>query len=96
MELKEYQSKLKELSDNFEEDKSTLARQYAFSNNELKVGDIIKDMVGAIKIEKILFTQGMGYNSFPECVYFGSELRKDLMPRKDGSKRKIYQSQIQP
>ncbi len=97
MELQEYKDKLKELIDNFDRDKSLLAKQYAFSNNSYKVGDIVKDNVGSIIIEKFMFTTGNIFsgNNNPECVYFGSELKKDNTPRKDGSKRKIYQSQLE-
>lgn len=95
MELKEYKQKLSDLTSQYEQDKTLLAKAYAFSNNELKVGDTVTDNVGTITIEKIQFTTGSIWNStFPECVYYGAELKKDLTPRKDGSKRKIYQSNI--
>lgn len=95
MELQEYKDKLKELTDNFDRDKSLLAKQYAFSNNTLKVGDIVGDSVSKILVEKIMYTAGGGFsNNTPECVYFGIELKKDNTPRKDGNKRKIYQSKV--
>lgn len=95
MELNEYKKKLSDLTAQFDHDKSQLAKEYAFSNNELKVGDTATDHIGTIMIEKISYTTGNVWNNVsPECVYFGSELKKDLTPRKDGSKRKIYQSNL--
>ena len=89
-----YDRELKALEKEFELRKERLIKLYAHENNPYKPGDIIKDHIGSIIIEKINYT--VEYSSkFPTCRYFGLELKKDLTPRKDGSKRWIYQPNIE-
>ena len=71
----------------------SLAKEYAFSNNPYKIGDVVIDKIKTIKIEKIQFTLG-GFQSTPECVYTGIELTKKGDPNKKGNKRSVYQSNI--
>jgi len=89
MNFEEYDNKLKELSREFEEKKKQLYRDFAYSNNPYKEGDIFTDHIGSILIKKI----GV-YVSFdlPECVYTGLELKKDGTPTKKGNIRQAYQS----
>jgi hypothetical protein len=94
MNPEEYKIKLKKLEEEFEYSTKGLRKQYAFSNNPYKIGDIITDNIGTIKIEKISFGSSVN-SSFPECVYFGLELTKKLIPKKNEQKRWIYQSYIQ-
>jgi len=95
MEVLDYEIRLKEINERFEKEKSELAERFAVSNNPYKVGDIITDSVGSIKIEVIKYTLGGGYyGKYPQCVFRGVELKKDLTPTKKGEKRTIYQSSI--
>ena len=64
---------------------------YAFSNNKVATGDIFTDHIGSIKVETIKLTMGR-YDGFPECVYFGTMLKKDLTQFKSGEKRNAWQS----
>jgi len=63
---------------------------YAFSNNKISVGDIFKDHMGYIKVEKIQMTIGSA-NGIPYCTYYGTILKKDLSPIKSGDKRYAWQ-----
>lgn len=91
----DYDLCLKEINEHFEKEKSKLAKRFAYSNNPYKVGDIITDNVGSIKIELIQYTKGGNFiRKYPECVFTGVELKKDLTPTKKGEKRTIYQSSI--
>lgn len=92
--IEDYDLRLKEINERFEKEKQELAKEYAFSNSSYKLGDIITDNVGSIKIERIQFSTGGFYRQHPECVFTGVELKKDLTPTKKGEKRKIYQSSI--
>ena len=95
MKIEEYESRLKVITENFENQKKHLAQEYAFSNSPYKEGDIITDSVGSIKIEFIQYTVGGNfYSKYPQCVFTGIELKKDLTPTKKGEKRKINQSSI--
>ena len=73
---------------------TSLCSKYATIHNPYKVGDIVKDHVGSVKIEKISFTIQYGTN-IPYCIYFGLELKKDLTPRKGLSKRSVHQINVQ-
>jgi hypothetical protein len=78
---------LKKLNEQYELDKKKLIMNYCFKNNPYKIGDKFTDHLGSIIIEQIK------YSSVDFCcVYIGIELKKDGNPRKDGSKRKAYQT----
>ena len=92
--IENYQAELKALDKEFELKKQNLIRLYAQENNPYKVGDTIKDHIGSVVIEKIAYTINYS-NKFPTCSYYGLELKKDLTPRKDGSKRWVAQNNIE-
>jgi hypothetical protein len=95
MELKDYELRLKEINERFEKEKRELAKDYAFANNPYKIGDIISDSVGSIKVDLIQHTIGGTFiGKYPQCVYSGIELKKDLTPKKNGDRRKVFQSSI--
>lgn len=87
MEEAEYNEKLKKIEEDYESSKKSLYIAYAKSKEIFKVGDIIKDSSKTILIDKI--TAYKGY-TLPEPVYHGKELRKDLMPKKNGDRGSIY------
>jgi hypothetical protein len=89
MTKQEYQNRLKELEEKFEKDKKQLAQDFVFSNLKYKVGDIVvTDNVSSIKVDDIKC--GYGLFSVPHVSYWGYELKKDLTPRKDKSRRSIW------
>lgn len=75
----------------YKADRQQVLKEYALSNNTLKVGDVVTDHIGIIKIESI----GV-YIHFEdsECTYKGVELRKDGTPKKGNQIRTVYQSNI--
>ncbi len=87
MTKEEYKIKAQELINNFETQKSLLAKEYAFANNSIKVGDIIKDHISSIKVEQIKYERASFLNEYPQCIYVGIELKKDLTPTKKETKR---------
>lgn len=95
MTANEYRIKLDNLEQEFQKQKNSLAVEYAKAHQLFNDGATISDSVGKIVVDKIKYTLG-GVSSMPEAVYYGIELKKDGTPRKDGSKRSIYQSQIKP
>jgi hypothetical protein len=92
--IENYQGELKALEKEFELRKQNLIKLYAQENNPYKVGDTIRDHIGSIVIEKVSYTTQYG-SGFPTCSYYGLELKKDLTPRKDGSKRWMAQFNIE-
>lgn len=92
MTTEEYKKNLLQLEEEFTQKKKELAKDYAFSNNPHKLGDIITDNGGnKLKIEKIKWSYGYGN---PACVYYGIELKKDLTPSKRQINTSIHQSSI--
>lgn len=53
-----------------------LMKRYALSNNTVKIGDIVADSIGSVRVNKILFYKGI-MGAYPSCVYEGNELKKD-------------------
>ena len=94
MTVEEYRLRLDSLSKEYEINRRKIMREFAISNNELKVGDIFIDHIGPIQIESIRVGFG-NLSSLPECVYQGTELKKDYTPKKSGSKREGWsQNQV--
>lgn len=89
----EYKIKLKELEDKHALEINALIRDCAFSNNPYQFGDIIQDHRCIIKIDKIKYGRDFVSN-LPTCVYYGSCLKKDLTPKKNGDREQICQSNI--
>ena len=87
----ELKTKLAGIEERANERKKDAIREYCFGNNTVKIGDIVTDLIGSVKVEKILIEYSL---TRPQCVYFGAELKKDLTPRKDGSKRSVYAQNI--
>ena len=84
----ELENKLAELLMIYESSKRMAMKEFAMSNNPYKVGDRFTDHIGTIVIESI----GTYLSEKPCCTYFGTTLKRDGKPRKDGVKRQAYQS----
>ena len=68
-----------------------LKREYALSNNTVKIGDIISDHMVTIVVESI----DDYLSDIPQCVYTGIRLTKQGVPTKKIEVRQIYQQNIQ-
>lgn len=88
MSEQELNQSISELTKSFEAGKRLLIRQYCDSNNPYKIGDVFTDHIGSVLIESI----GYWYSTPACCLYFGTELKKDGTPKKNGEKRWAYQS----
>ncbi len=85
----EYFEKMKALKAEFDTKRKELIKKCVLENAKYKVGDIIKNGSFTIVIEKIISNM-IWSDSFPGCGYYGTELKKDLTPRKDGSTASIF------
>ncbi len=92
MDETQYKDKLKRILEKFESAKKEIAKEYAFSNAEYSVGDIVTGQCDTIKIEKLKYTSPP--RDLPEAVYWGACLKKNGTPRKDGKTAYVYQSNI--
>lgn len=88
MKIEELNNKLTTLKVKFDNDVRFFKREYCDRNNPYKMGDVFTDHIGSIIIESIKYYP----IDKPCCIYYGTELKKDGTPRKDGSKRQAWQS----
>lgn len=91
MEKEQLLATLKKLEETYENDRKKILKEYALSKNPFKQGDIITDHIGSVKFERIGFYMR---KDIAECTYTGAELKKDGTPKKNGSVRTVYQSNI--
>lgn len=93
MTLDEYNQKLKDTEARHKVEIREIQKEYAFSNNNVKIGDVITNKCGdtTIVVEKVQLTV---FLREPECVYSGKRLRKDGMPYKNGEVEYIHQSNL--
>lgn len=85
----EYKNKLNKIEADYGAALNALYIEYAISNAVYKRGDIIKDGDRVILVDKI--TTYKGFN-FPEAVYHGLKLKKDLTPTKKMERDSLYSS----
>lgn len=90
MEKEEYKQKLSDIKIKYDKEKEQLYKEYALSNNTVKVGDKFIDHIGTIIVEKIGVTLNF-LDNFPSCIYYGTELKKDGTPTKKMTKRWAHQ-----
>ncbi len=83
----EYNIRLKKIEADYELAKKNLYVEYAMGQAKFKKGDIIKNSVCTILVDRITTYK---WNSLPEPVYHGVELKKDLAPKKSGDIGSIY------
>lgn len=81
MNKEEYLKAEKALEAEFEEKRKQLAREFAFSNNPVKIGDIITGHCKTIRVEKLLWCRSFVY-PFPYMFYRGVRLTKKGEPSK--------------
>lgn len=91
MTIQEYNDKLKNLEDIYNNDCKLLALKFARENNPYKFGDIIQDSLTKIKIDKVRYTIS---NKVPICIYEGIKLNKDNSENKLKKRDVIYQTNI--
>ena len=90
MRLEDYNAKLSSIDEKAKLAKREAALEYALANNTVRIGDIVKDHLGAIKVEEIKFY----HVGPPQCVYVGVVLKKDGTPTKQGKTRSVFQSNL--
>ena len=81
MNKEEYLKANKALEEECEIKKKHLAREFAYSNNPVKIGDIITDHYKTIRVEKFFCGYNFGYK-LPCMFYRGVRLTKKGEPAK--------------
>ena len=92
MTKEEYNQQMKLAEALYQSNRKQIMKEFAFSNNTVKAGDIIEDHIGSIKVELVQFCKVS--SEFPECVYTGTELKKDRTPKAKEPQRQVFQSNL--
>ena len=93
MTKEDYVNELKKLRTQYDEQVKLLGMKYASENNTNRIGDVVTDHIGSIRIESIGYCDlgANGYNRFPSVIYNGVQLKKDGSPKARGNKRTVFQ-----
>ena len=89
MEELDYINKSKQIYADYITSQKTLDIEFGLSQAIYKVGDIVKDSVRIILVDKIS-TSKVVNGSLPEPVYHGFALKKDLTHKKSENIESIY------
>ena len=88
----ELKAELKSLNLQFDREQKTIMKRYADANNPYKIGDVVEDYIGKLRVARI------GYYfttcSNPCCIYYGVDLKKNGEPAKRQTSRGVYQMNI--
>ena len=71
--------------------KKAVYREFVLSNAKYKIGDIVGDATDIIRVESISYSL---YRDDISIYYYGPSLTKKGEPRKDGTKRAVFESNI--
>lgn len=88
MTKEEYLSAKAKLNKEFEERHKDLDMEFALSNNDVEVGDIVADKNNAIRVENISVFRSV--YQLPYVYFIGTRLTKKLKPFKSGEKISIF------
>ena len=88
----EYQRKQEEIEQDYKNRKKLLDKEFAHSNNKIKIGDIIE--INGIKIKVELMGMSNYYNAYPQLVYKGIRLTKSNNPFKNNEECTLLQQDI--
>ena len=94
MDIEVYKKRQQELSYQYEKNKRWLSLEFAQSHSSINIGDFVTDHIGTIKVESFGLNTGYGRSDLPSMVYKGTEYTKAGKPRKDGSIRSVYQTNL--
>lgn len=93
MNKEEYLKAEKALKEEFEAKKQQLARDFAISNNPVKIDDVIKDHYKIVRVEK--FFLATTFKGTPILKYRGTRLTAKGEPSKrDKEDNAVYQNNI--
>lgn len=89
MTKEEYKERMISIERECARKKRDLNIEYAMSNNPYKVGDVVEDHIGKLRIERTE-VDSISWD-LPSCIYYGVELKKDGTPCKRQTNRPVFQ-----
>lgn len=93
MDYKEFRAEMEDLEKQYKLEKKRILNEYVMSWCPYKIGDIVRDHIGFVKIEKIVPI--IGICNKVDIMMFGTEYTLKLEPKKTGTRRNIYHSNIE-
>ncbi len=89
----DYLSKKAEIKRRHGKELSNLAMEFVTKNTTTKIGDIVTDHIGSVKVERIECAYGFS-DDYPIAVYHGTCYTKTGKPFKSGEERSIWGNNI--
>lgn len=86
----ELKTNLARIDSEYRKNVLAIKKQYALSNNTIKIGDVVSDGDDTITVESISAVM----SDKPSCAYFGIKITKSGKPFKSGEKATIHQSRV--
>lgn len=93
MTYQEFRAEMEDLEEQYKLEKHRILCEYVMSWCPYKIGDIVRDHIGFVKIEKI--SPIIGICNKADICMFGTEYTAKMEPKKTGTKRNIYHSNIE-
>ena len=93
MTKEEFNERMSEITQEFDKKKEKLWIEFAKSNNIVQIGDVVRDLIGLIKVESAQVYLP-SFSIYPSLRYVGTELKKDGTPKKRETKRSVYQHNL--
>lgn len=87
----EFKKRMAEAEQEYKKKKFAIQKEFAESNNTIKIGDIIEDHFQRIKVGSIAIVL---YGRKPECAYKGTRLTKSNKPFKSGGRGTVWQCNL--
>lgn len=89
----EFRAEMEDLEEQYKLEKKRILCEYVMSWCPYKLGDIVRDHIGFVRIEKIVPI--IGICNKVDIMMFGTEYTLKLEPKKTGTRRNIYHSNIE-
>lgn len=89
----EFRAEMEDLEEQYKLEKKRILCEYVMSWCPYKIGDIVRDHIGFVKIEKIVPI--IGICNKVDIMMLGTEYTLKLEPKKTGARRNIYHSNIE-
>lgn len=89
MTKEEYKEKTEQLYKEYKSNQRELDVEFALSNNEVKIGDVVSDSLSTIIVEDIRVDSAWS-GHLPMVYFYGTRITKKFVPFKSGEKATVY------
>lgn len=89
MTKEEYKERTGQLYKEYKDKQRQLDVEFALSNNEVKIGDVVSDSCSTIIVEDIRVDSSWA-GRLPMVYFYGTRITKKFVPFKSGEKATVY------